>query len=70
VKRGLSMADLQVVDEEDHQQRDNELRAAHRQAFDRIRAASGSPGYHETVSEAVSSLIDACEDYCGRRSQD
>ncbi|HZA39039.1 MAG TPA: hypothetical protein VFA00_00265 [Actinomycetota bacterium] len=64
------MADLRVVDEEDHHQRDNELRAAHRQAFERIRAASGSPGYHEAVSDAVGNLIDACEEYCNKRSDD
>ena len=64
------MADLRVLDEEDHQQRDNELRAAHRQAFERIRAASGSPGYHEAVSDAVNNLIDACEEYCNKRSDD
>ena len=62
------MADLRVLDEKDHQQRDNDLRAAHRQAFERIRSASGSPGYHEAVSEAVRNLIDACEEYCNKRS--
>jgi hypothetical protein len=64
------MADLRVLDEDEPQQRDNDLRAAHRQAFDRIRAASGSPGYHDAVSEAVRNLIDACEEYCNKSSQD
>jgi hypothetical protein len=62
------MADIRVVDEIDHLQRDNDLRAAHRQAFERIRSASGSPGYHEVVSEAVRNLVDACEEYCNQRS--
>jgi hypothetical protein len=62
------MADLDVVDTNEYQMRDSRLRAAHRQAFENIRAASGSPGYQQAVSDAVRSLIDACEEYCNRRT--
>jgi hypothetical protein len=69
-EEGTSMSDLQVfAGSEASESRDNELRAAHQEAFERIRVASGTPGYHQAVSEAVHNLIDACEAYCRRRSE-
>lgn len=44
-------------------QRDNELRVAHQEAFDKIRRAQEAPGYRDMVSEAVKELVDACEFY-------
>ncbi len=43
--------------------RDEYLRRAHRQAFEKIRAAAGSAEREVLVSQAVSELIDACESY-------
>jgi hypothetical protein len=68
-KEGNEMSDLLAVDGNIVERRDNELRAAHQEAFERIRAATGTPGYHQAVSDAVRSLIDACEAYCRRRSE-
>ena len=44
-------------------QRDNDLRQAHQEAFEKIRRAKESPGSRDTVSAAVQELIDACESY-------
>lgn len=44
-------------------ERDNELRHAHQEAFEKIRRAQASPEYRDMVSAAVQELIDACETY-------
>jgi hypothetical protein len=46
--------------------RDDELRAAHKEAFDKILQARSTATYQETVHRAVSELIEACEAYVAR----
>lgn len=46
--------------------RDNELREAHRAAFERIHQARLEADYQTKVSQAVADLIDACESYANR----
>jgi len=48
------------------QRRDDDLRAAHKEAFDRILDARSTPGYQDTVHQAVTELIEACENYVAR----
>jgi predicted metal-dependent peptidase len=48
------------------QRRDDDLRAAHKEAFDRILEARATPGYQDTVHQAVTELIEACENYVAR----
>ena len=47
--------------------RDDDLRDAHRRAFDKIREAVNSTEREALVSTAVTELIDACEDYLNTR---
>ncbi|MGH2826323.1 MAG: hypothetical protein ACRDKF_05050 [Actinomycetota bacterium] len=46
--------------------RDDQLRAAHKEAFDKILEARSTPGYQETVHDAVTQLIEACENYVAK----
>lgn len=46
--------------------RDDLLRAAHKEAFDKIREARTTPGYQEVVHDAVAQLIEACEGYVAK----
>jgi hypothetical protein len=46
--------------------RDEELRSAHRVAFERIRTSADSPEHHKAITQAVENLIDACETYLDR----
>jgi hypothetical protein len=47
-------------------QREDQLRQAHRRAFDKIRAASTTTDYQQLVAAAVEELVDACEAYIAR----
>ena len=46
--------------------RDDQLRAAHKEAFDKILQARTTPGYQEVVHDAVAQLIEACEGYVAK----
>jgi hypothetical protein len=46
--------------------RDDQLRAAHKEAFDKILQARTTPGYQEVVHDAVAKLIEACEGYVAK----
>jgi hypothetical protein len=48
------------------ERREDELRAAHKEAFDKILEARSSTGYQDTVHQAVTDLIEACENYVAR----
>jgi hypothetical protein len=48
------------------ERRDDELRAAHKEAFEKILEARSTNGYQDTVHQAVTELIEACEKYVAR----
>ncbi|MBA3290719.1 MAG: hypothetical protein H0U17_04415 [Actinobacteria bacterium] len=48
------------------ERRDDVLRAAHKEAFDRILEARSTSQYQDTVHKAVTDLIEACESYVAR----
>ena len=47
-------------------ERDDQLRAAHKEAFDKILEARTTPGYQDVVHDAVAQLIEACEGYVAK----
>lgn len=46
--------------------RDEELRSAHRLAFERMRTSKDLPEHHKVITQEVENLIDACEAFLDR----
>ncbi|MGH2751305.1 MAG: hypothetical protein ACRDK3_10635 [Actinomycetota bacterium] len=55
-----------LVTKRKSERRDDELRAAHKEAFDKILEARTTNEYQDTVHRAVTELIEACENYVAR----